>query len=101
MLRKNEDCPKGIAFGGKYGRIYASMGELEETSELRLDFTKLEKVGGQVSATRASLKISKVRVRNVCVSSPAHDPLVSTAMTNSRRLFSSWYSSGSMSGMLP
>lgn len=30
------------------------MGELEETLELRLDFTKLEKVGGQVAATRAS-----------------------------------------------
>ena len=30
------------------------MGELEETLELRLDFTKLEKVGAQVSATRAS-----------------------------------------------
>ena len=30
------------------------MGELEETLELRLDFTKLERVGGQVSATRAS-----------------------------------------------
>ena len=30
------------------------MDKLEETSELRLDFTKLEKVGGQVTATRAS-----------------------------------------------
>ena len=30
------------------------MGELEETSELRLDFTKLEKVGGQVTASRAA-----------------------------------------------
>ena len=30
------------------------MGELEETLELRLDFTKLEKVGAQVAATRAA-----------------------------------------------
>ena len=30
------------------------MGEVEETLELKLDFTKLEKVGGQVSATRAA-----------------------------------------------
>ena len=30
------------------------MDKLEETSELRLDFTKLEKVGGQVTTTRAS-----------------------------------------------
>ena len=30
------------------------MGELEETSELRLDFTKLEKVGSQVAASRAA-----------------------------------------------
>ena len=29
------------------------MGELEESSELRLDFTKLEKVGSQVAASRA------------------------------------------------
>ena len=29
------------------------MGELEESSKLTLDFTKLEKVGAQVSATRA------------------------------------------------
>ena len=30
------------------------MEKLEEIDELRLDFTKLEKVGGQVTATRAS-----------------------------------------------
>ena len=30
------------------------MGQLEESSELTLDFTKLEKVGAQVAATRAS-----------------------------------------------
>ena len=30
------------------------MGELEETTELKLDFTKLEKVGRQVAETRAS-----------------------------------------------
>ena len=30
------------------------MGDLEETSELRLDFTKLEKVGRQVADTRAA-----------------------------------------------
>ena len=30
------------------------MGEIEETNELKLDFTKLEKVGAQVSTTRAS-----------------------------------------------
>ena len=30
------------------------MGQLEESSELTLDFTKLEKVGQQVSATRAA-----------------------------------------------
>ena len=30
------------------------MGQLEESSELTLDFTKLEKVGAQVAATRAA-----------------------------------------------
>lgn len=30
------------------------MSDIEETTELKLDFTKLEKVGAQVSATRAS-----------------------------------------------
>ena len=30
------------------------MGQLEESSELTLDFTKLEKVGKQVSDTRAA-----------------------------------------------
>jgi phosphoribosyl-AMP cyclohydrolase len=30
------------------------MGEIEETTELKLDFTKLEKVGRQVAETRAS-----------------------------------------------
>ena len=30
------------------------MGQIEESSELALDFTKLEKVGAQVAATRAA-----------------------------------------------
>ena len=30
------------------------MGQLEESSDLTLDFTKLEKVGAQVAATRAA-----------------------------------------------
>ena len=39
---------------GSCGILFAAMERLEEIDELRLDFTKLEKVGGQVAATRAS-----------------------------------------------
>ena len=39
------------------------MGPLEESSDLTLDFTKLEKVGAQVAATRAAGAAVRSRTR--------------------------------------
>ena len=73
---------KGIAFGEKYGKIFTSMGELEETSELRLDFTKLEKVGGQVAASRAAGAAPDPGVIPVAVQNADTREVILVAYTN-------------------
>ena len=58
------------------------MGELEETSELRLDFTKLEKVGGQVAASRAAGAAPDPGVIPVAVQNADTREVILVAYTN-------------------
>ena len=58
------------------------MGELEETSELRLDFTKLEKVGGQVAASRAAGAAPDPGVIPVAVQNADTKEVILVAYTN-------------------
>jgi phosphoribosyl-AMP cyclohydrolase len=81
-MRKNAMSSKGIAFGEKYGKIFTPMGELEETSELRLDFTKLEKVGGQVAASRAAGAAPDPGVIPVAVQNADTKEVILVAYTN-------------------